>query len=217
MGWFSQFYNSSIGKKFIMAFTGSLLIIFLIVHLLGNLTLFFGEEAFNNYVATLKSFQPIVRVIEVLLALIFLYHIVYGFQLWLKNRKTRPQSYKINAKSKNTDIFSRTTIQTGSIIFIFLIIHLQSFWYPNNFSSHPVNLYNIVSGSFANWIYSSFYVLAIILLGFHLNHGFQSAFQTFGWNHKKYFPLIQKLGTFYSVIIAVGFASIPIYFLLGGR
>jgi len=217
MGWFSQFYNSSIGKKFMMAFTGSLLMIFLIVHLLGNLTLFFGEEAFNNYVATLASFKPIVRVIEVLLALIFLYHIVYGFQLWLKNRKTRPQRYKINAKSKNTDIFSRTTIQTGSIIFIFLIIHLQSFWYPNNFSSHPVNLYNIVSGSFANWIYSLFYVLAIILLGFHLNHGFQSAFQTFGWNHKKYFSLIQKLGTFYSVIIAVGFASIPIYFLLGGR
>ncbi len=217
MGWFSRFYSSSIGKKFIVAFTGTLLMIFLISHLIGNLNLFFGEKAFNNYVAALESLKPIVRVIEVILTAIFVYHIFYGFMLWLENKKARPQQYKISGRSKNTDIFSRTTIQTGSIIFIFLIIHLQTFWYPNNFSGGEVNLYNIVTGWFANWIYSVFYVIAMILLGFHLNHGFQSAFQTFGWNHKKYFPLIQKLGTIYAIIMAVGFASIPIYFLLGGR
>ena len=223
MGWFSRFISSSIGKKLIMALTGILLIIFLIVHLIGNLTLYFGESAFNNYVAALESLKGIVRVIEVLLALIFIFHIWYGFRLWLENKKARPVQYKINGKSKNTDIFSRLTIQTGSVIFIFLVIHLQTFWYPNNFytGSEPPNLYNIVTGWFHDPIYSIFYVLAVILLGFHLNHGFQSAFQTFGWNHKKYFPFIKSVGTIYSIIMAVGFASIPIYFwltfLLGGK
>ena len=214
MGWFSQFISSSIGKKFVMAVTGSLLMLFLIMHLIGNLTLFIGEKAFTDYAGTLESLKPIVRVIEIILALVFIFHIFNGIKLWFENKSARPQAYKINAKSKNTDLFSRTMIQTGSIVFIFLVVHLQTFWYPSNFGGSHESLYSIVTGWFSNPIYSIFYVLAMILLGFHLNHGFQSAFQTFGWNNKKYFPVVQLIGRIYSIVLALGFASLPIYFLI---
>ncbi len=213
MGWFWQFVNSSIGKKITMAVTGILLILFIILHLLGNLTLYWGEQAFMNYANTLESFKPVVRVIEVILALVFLIHIINGVRLWYGNKVSKPKDYAVNAKSKNSDIFSRTTIWSGSIIFIFLVVHLGTFWYPNNFGSHTKTLYAIVTGWFSQPVYALFYVFAMILLGFHLNHGFQSAFQTFGWNHKKYFSFVKSVGTIYAIIMAVGFASLPIYFL----
>ena len=217
MSWLTVALNSSIGKKFVMAFTGAGLILFLIFHLAGNLTLFGGPEAFNGYVEKLDAIKPLIRVIEVFLALVFIFHIYNGFRLWLENRRARPQNYKVSGASKNSNIFSRTTIHTGSIVFIFLVLHLATFWYAFNFSGQPDELslgyYEIVVDWFQNPFYSLFYVLAVILLGFHLNHGFQSAFQTFGWNHKKYFPLIEKTGTIYSIIMAVGFAVIPLYFL----
>jgi succinate dehydrogenase / fumarate reductase cytochrome b subunit len=216
MGWFFSALNSSIGKKIQMALTGSLLILFLIVHLAGNLTLYGGEEVFNSYVHTLEGVKALVRIAEVILAALFLLHIINGFRLWIENKIARPQKYKINGTSKNTDIFSRTMVQTGSVIFIFLVIHLATFWYSFNFSGHPVDgsyeFYDIVVYFFQKAWYVILYIIAMILLGFHLNHGFQSFFQTFGWNHKKYFPFVQKFGTVFSIVIAVGFASIPIYF-----
>jgi succinate dehydrogenase / fumarate reductase cytochrome b subunit len=212
MGWFWQSVNSSIGKKILMAFTGVLLIIYLIIHLAGNLTLFFGAKAFTSYAGILEMIKPLIRVIEVLLAAVFILHIFSGGWVWWENKLAKGKNYKVNAKAKNSSLFSRTMIQSGSLIFIFLIIHLKTIWYPYNFTGQD-NLYKIVSGNFMSPIYSWFYILAMILLGFHLNHGFQSAFQTMGWNHKRYFPLVQALGTIYSVVIAAGFASLPIYFL----
>ena len=217
MGWLSKALNSSIGKKFVMAFTGLGLIIFLIIHLIGNLTLFGGPEAFNGYVDTLDIVKPIIRVIEVGLALVFIFHIINGVRLWIENKQARPDGYKISGQSENTSIFSRTMIYTGSIVFIFLILHLSTFWYAFNLTGEAEELstgyYQIVVDWFQSPVYALFYVFAVILLGFHLNHGFQSAFQTFGWNHKKYFSFIQKLGTVYAAIMAIGFASLPIYFL----
>ncbi|MGD8780083.1 MAG: succinate dehydrogenase cytochrome b subunit [Ignavibacteria bacterium] len=217
MGWLFESLNSSIGKKIVMAVTGICLILFLIIHLAGNLTLFFGAEAFNGYVHTLEPFKPVIRVIEVVLGLIFFFHILNGIRLWYTNRQARPEKYAVNASSKNSTFSSRTMIYTGSIIFIFLVLHLSTFWYYFNFSGHPetgeFTFYKIVIDLFQNYLYAGFYILAMILLGFHLNHGFQSAFQTFGWNNSKYFPLIEKLGQIYSIVMAVGFGSIPVYFL----
>lgn len=217
MGWFFKFINSSIGKKITMAVTGSFLIIFLIIHLAGNITLFIGAEAFNGYVKTLGVVKPFIRVIEVVLLAAFLIHIFNGVRLWVENKKARDVNYKINGSSENSDVFSRTMFLTGSIVFIFLVLHLGTFFWRFNVHD-PEGLanshlyYDIVAGFFKIWWYSAFYVIAVALLGFHLNHGFQSAFQTFGWNHPKYTPLIKKLGTIYAVIMAVGFASMPIYF-----
>ncbi len=219
MGWFTRFIDSSIGKKYVMGFTGFLLIIYLIEHLAGNLSLFWGKEAFNGYAAALETLKPVLRVIEVLLALVFIFHILNGVRLWFLNKRAKPVKYAMPTKSKNRDLSSRTMIITGGTIFVFLVLHLATIWFKYNFDHTGETLYDIVVRLFANPYYSIFYVLAMILLGYHLNHGFQSAFQTFGWNHKKYFPLIQKVGTIYAIVMAVGFASIPIYFLLstGGK
>ena len=106
---------------------------------------------------------------------------------------------------------------TGSIVFIFLVLHLATFFWRFNVHD-PQGLadthqyFDIVTGFFQIWWYVILYIVAVLLLGFHLNHGFQSAFQTFGWNHKKYFTLVQKIGTLYAIIMALGFASMPIYF-----
>lgn len=218
MGWFFKFINSSIGKKFMMALTGSFLLIFLLVHLIGNITLFFGANAFNGYVKTLDVIKPLIRVIEIVLLAAFLLHIFNGVKLWFENKSARgTERYKINGSSENTDLFSRTMFLTGSIVFIFLVIHLGTFFWRFNVHD-PDQLANvheyftIVINFFQIWWYVILYIIAVLLLGFHLNHGFQSAFQTFGWNHKKYFPLVKKVGTLYAIIMALGFASMPIYF-----
>lgn len=222
MGWLYRALNSSIGKKFVMALTGIGLILFLIIHLINNLTLFGGPELFNTVVKNLDNIKPLIRVIEVILALIFIFHIYQGVMLWWENKKARPVGYTINGSSKNSDIFSRTMIWSGSITFIFLVIHLRTFWISFNLGNplaESGKYYDIVVEAFQSPIYSSFYLVAMLLLGFHLNHGFQSAFQTFGWNHKKYFSFVKKLGLAYSVLTALAFASIPIYFLFffGGK
>lgn len=221
MGWLFKSLNSSIGKKFVMALTGTCLILFLVIHLIGNLTLYWGPDAFNTYVSSLDIFKPIIRVIEIILGLIFIVHITYGVWLWFINRNAKTDEstksrYAVNASSKNTDIYSRTTIISGSVIFIFLVLHLSTFWYAFNFghspSDAPHEYYKIVVDWFQDPIYSAAYVVAVVLLFFHLNHGFQSAFQTFGWNNSKYFPLVKLVGTLYAVIMGIGFASLPVYF-----
>ena len=200
-----------------MAVTGSFLIIFLIVHLIGNLTLYFGADAFNGYVLTLDVIKPLIRIIELVLLTAFILHIFNGFRLWLENKRARSVNYKVSGSSENSTLFSRTMFVTGSIVFIFLVLHLGTFFWrfnvhdPQGLADHHL-YFDIVTGFFQMWWYAILYIIAVILLGFHLNHGFQSAFQTFGWNHKKYTPLVKKLGTLYAIIMAVGFASMPIYF-----
>jgi len=218
MGWFLKFLNSSIGKKFTMAITGSFLLIFLIIHLIGNITLFFGPNAFNGYVKALDTIKPLIRVIEIVLLSAFLLHIFNGVRLWIENKIARGGiGYKVNGSRQNTDLFSRTMFITGSIIFIFLVLHLGTFFWRFNVHdpdglANTHEYFKIVISFFQIWWYAILYIIAVLLLGFHLNHGFQSAFQTFGWNHKKYFPLIKKTGTVYAIIMALGFVSMPVYF-----
>jgi succinate dehydrogenase / fumarate reductase, cytochrome b subunit len=228
MGWFLKFLNSSIGKKFMMAVTGSFLLIFLVIHLIGNITLFFGPTVFNAYVSALDTIKPLIRVVEVVLLAAFILHIYNGLRLWLENKKTQGGNfmgkYKVNASSENSSFSSRTSFITGSIVFIFLVLHLGTFFWRFNVHdpeglANTHQYFDVVNGFFQIWWYVALYVIAVLLLGFHLNHGFQSAFQTFGWNHKKYFPLIKMFGTVYAIIMALGFASMPIYFFFfyGGK
>lgn len=217
MSSFIKFINSSIGKKLTMAVTGSFLMIFLIIHLIGNMTLFFGPPAFNGYVLALDVIKPLIRVIEVVLLAAFVLHIFNGLKLWIENKTARGVNYKINGSSENSNLFSRTMFVSGSIVFIFLVSHLGTFFWRFNVND-PMKLANshlyfeIVVYFFGIWWYVLLYVVAMVLLGFHLNHGFQSAFQTFGWNHTKYFPLIKKFGNLFALIMAIGFVSMPIYF-----
>ncbi|MEE9432053.1 MAG: succinate dehydrogenase cytochrome b subunit [Melioribacteraceae bacterium] len=223
MGWLLKSLNSSIGKKIVMAVTGLSLILFLVLHLINNILLYAGRDIFNANVAMLDSVKPFVRVVEVIFALIFFFHIYNGIRLWFQNRKAASGKYAVNASSENSSVYSRTMMLSGSVILIFLISHLATIWRTFNFGmghAKPHDYYGVLEQWFTDPFYSLFYVVAMILLGFHLNHAFQSMFQTFGLHHKKYSPLIEKLGTIYAIVMAVGFASIPIFFYissLGGN
>lgn len=215
MSWLSKSLSSSIGKKIIMAITGLSLILFLTVHFINNMFLFFGKEGFDILVSSLDAVKPIVRVAEFMLVLLFGFHVYNGIKLWWENRKANPEKYAVNAEKENTTFFSRTMPYTGAIILVFLLLHLASLWVKFNFGMEGTHhYYDVVATTFQSLPVAIFYAVVMLVLGFHLNHGFQSAFQTFGWHHKKYTPLVEFIGTAYSVVFAIGFAAIPIYFFI---
>lgn len=216
MSWLKDSLTTSLGRKLIMSITGLFLITFLLTHLLGNLLLFASDygAAFNEY-SRFMSTSPIIRVMEVILVLGFLFHIIDGIALTIKNKSARPVGYK-QRNGVESSIFSRFMSQTGIIIFVFLIIHLNSFTFEHRiFDPENMDFFGTVSEAFQyGWggFYWLFYVIAMVLLAFHLNHGFQSAFQTLGLYHKKYTPTIKTLGLLYSIVVPAAFAAIPIYF-----
>ena len=254
MSEFKQTFNSSLGKKLIMALTGLFLCTFIIVHLGGNLFLFKNDEGygFNMYANFLTHFPPI-EVIAYLLYGAILVHTIYAIILTTKNRKARPVGYASQSKSP-ASFSSKNMGLLGSILFLFIVIHMSDFWYNYKYT-HTVgykeyrtnvltnetivsdfqpadlefehsatsegdveivrvkDLHAKVSESFHNPIYVAFYVLAMLAVAFHLLHGFQSAFQTLGWTHRKYTPVVQFIGTwFFAVIIPIGFALMPVYY-----
>ena len=222
MSWFFNFINSSIGKKIMMATTGLLLCGFLISHLAGNLLLFVGEEAFNNYVFGLKEFGILIRIAEVGLAGLFLAHIANGIRLTLENRQAKGEGNELNDTAANTTLFSRTMPYTGGLVLIFFIIHLFNFWFRFNVQETGMSYYQIVLSSeygFGSQTLSSFYIICMVMLALHLRHGFQSAFQTMGLKNNKYAVLIEGVGVFFWLIIPLGFASMPFYFgfIAGGN
>ena len=132
----------------------------------------------------------------------------------------RPRQYAVKPKDPQSDIPSRIMWVSASIVLIFLVIHLRNFWYVFKFGEPEagVTMYDIVIKTFHEPIYSTLYFVCMILLGFHLWHGFQSSFQSLGLNHKKYTPVIKFLGGVYTIIIAGGFATFPVYFyFMGGK
>jgi succinate dehydrogenase / fumarate reductase cytochrome b subunit len=150
--------------------------------------------------------------------LLFGFHIFNGIKLWWENRQANPEKYAVDASKENSTFYSRTMPYTGGIILIFLLIHLATLWVKFNFGMDGTHhYYDVVATTFQSLPVAIAYVIVMLVLGFHLNHGFQSAFQTFGWHHKKYTPLVEFIGTAYAVIFAVGFAAIPIYFFILSR
>jgi len=214
-------FSSSLGKKYLMAITGLFLCSFLVIHFLGNIALFTDPVQFNEYTRFMSS-NPIIRVMEIVLVTGFLTHIVDAIILTRANKKAQPVKYAMN--KNRSSWYSRNMGLTGSVILAFLILHLQSFWYEYKFGEVLMtvdsngdsikDMFTIVKTAFSEWWYSSIYVLAMILLGSHLNHGFQSAFQSVGLRHKKYTPTIKMLGTGFSISITLGFISFPIYFFI---
>jgi len=217
----ADFFTSSIGKKITMAGLGLFLILFLIVHLGINLLLiiFSDRDAFN-VAAHFMASNIVIKVIEVILFLILLLHIIYGLVVQVQNWLARPIGYKITNYSQ-TSFFSKFMIHTAVIILVFLVIHLSDFYLKAKLFGGVKSL--IINGKeyedlgllvitkFQNPKYIIFYIVCILFLGFHLLHGFQSAFQTFGLNHKSYTPIIKKIGIIYSCIIVTGFTLIPLF------
>jgi succinate dehydrogenase / fumarate reductase cytochrome b subunit len=225
-----QFFTSSIGKKITMGLTGFFLISFLIVHCAINAMIFFndGGQTFNHWGHFMGS-NLLIRTAEIGLFVFLLIHIIQGLLLWKQNRSARPVKYIVTKPNENSKWYSRSMGLLGTLILIFLILHLYHFWVPSRFggiasvpsleettlsdyNNQPVHdLYKEMLMVFQNnLLVVIIYVLGVISLCWHLLHGFQSAFQTFGWNHKKYTPLIKLLGVGYSIIICLLFAMMPI-------
>lgn len=223
MHWFSRFLVSSLGQKLIMSLTGIFLILFLIVHLGGNLLLLVNDngELFNRY-SYFMTHNIVIEVIAYLLYLFILLHTVQGIVLARYIRKSRPTRYKIGTYPKAKPAAKHMFI-LGLLIFAFLCIHMGDLWVKMKWGQLPTvqyagmdhEIYNLfwrVNIVFQQpWIVIV-YLLGVIALAFHLWHGFQSAFQTLGINHKKYSPLIRGIGKAYSIIIPLGFAILPVYY-----
>jgi succinate dehydrogenase / fumarate reductase cytochrome b subunit len=216
-GRLAAFLNSSIGKKALMAVTGLLLIGFLIAHVAGNLTLYADSsgEQFNAYAEQLESFGWLKLAAEVGLVLLFVAHIALGLRTALENREARPQRYKDLAPKGARTISSMTMIVTGVIVLVFLVVHVIDFRLAD-FSQ--VGLARLVVERLSSPLGAGIYLVAMLFLGAHLWHAFQSLFQTLGLRHPTYAPLIRGTGIALAVGLAALFASFPVMcFLFEGR
>jgi succinate dehydrogenase / fumarate reductase cytochrome b subunit len=260
MNWVTKMFSSSIGQKFIMALTGLFLCSFLVIHMIGNLQLFKADDglAFNTYAVFMTTF-PLIKVVSYLLYASILFHAVKGIMLVMKNNSARPVKYAVVNGSANSHWTSRSMGLLGTIILLFIIIHMKNFWYEYKFghevgyTSYYTNmatgetksramsadyiqankleegitadesgqyrvvvvkdLYKEVATEFKEWWLVALYVVCMFAVAFHLYHGFQSAFQTFGINHSKYNGLIKFVGLwFFSILIPASFAAMPLFF-----
>ena len=221
----STLLNSSIGKKFLMGLTGLFLISFLIVHASINSMIWFndGGVTFNKY-AHFMGTNLIVRTIEIGLFAGLLLHVVDGLLLYKKNRDARPIKYAYNNESANSPWYSRSMALLGTLILLFLTLHLSNFWVKTRFTGveqfgldaeHQENLFAMMQQVFQSPIIVAIYVLGCFSLFWHLLHGFKSAFQSLGLNHVKYNELIAVVGISFSIIVPFIFAMMPITIFLG--
>lgn len=210
-----QIVASSVGRKLLMALSGLFLSLFLVVHLGGNLLLFKndGGMAFNEY-SEFMEHNPLVLFLEIILFAGFFIHILDGIWLTLRNKEARPVRYEVNQPQANSSWFSRNMGFTGALVFLFLGVHLRTFMIGQRFLHASASMYESVKTAFENPLYSGFYAVTIAFLGLHLNHGFQSTFQSLGLNHPEYNPWIKRIGLLFSVLVPAGFIAMPIYFLL---
>jgi len=202
-----------------MSLAGLFLCVFLLVHLGINLTLLLNDGGVVFQEAVEFMSLPFVKVFEVVLFGGFLIHIIWGVILVIQNWLARPQSYAVTNNSQ-TSFFSKYMVHTGAVIFAFLCLHFVNFYFVKlGFVSIPEgatskhDFYHMAIKLFSQPVYSFIYIAFMFFLSFHLNHAFQSAFQTLGMNHPKYTPAIKWIGLGYSIIVPAGFAIIPVYFL----
>ncbi len=221
-------YYSSLTKKFIMSLMGLFLITFLFVHLGLNLSVLTdsgnGDYETFNKAAHFMATNPFIQVFQWVLFAAFIIHIFYGIVLQLQNWAARPKRYKVTGSAEE-NVFSQYMIYTGIIVFIFLVIHFVNFFMvakgiiPGIQTVHidgeeMENLGKVIVDLFHNGYYVTFYVVALLLLGFHLDHGFQSAFQSLGLQNKTWGPFIKGLSHLVAIVLTIGFIIIPlvIYF-----
>ena len=214
-------FKNAVGKKYIMGLTGFFLISFLIVHLGINLCALIpdGGETFNKCAEFMAS--PFIKPLEIGLFLGFIVHIVDALVLTLQNRKARPQGYEKSNASANSKWYSRSMGILGTLLLIFLILHLNHFWIPSKVTgminlngNETHNLYALMEQTFSEAWVVLIYAFAQASLAYHLLHGFKSAFQTLGLNHPRYNGIIEGLGVIYSITVPLLFAAIPVILYL---
>lgn len=209
-----NFLTSSLGKKVVMSLTGLFLILFLVVHVTINAMIFVNDsgETFNK-VAHFMSHNIITRILEGGLFLGFILHIVQAYVATAQNQKARPIKYAVNNGAANSRWFSRSMALLGTLILLFLVVHLGNFWVPTKkalFADEEHNTFESMKAVFSQWYFVVIYLAGVISLAYHLLHGFSAAFQSLGLAHRKWTPVIKFLGAAFSIIVPLIFALMPI-------
>jgi succinate dehydrogenase / fumarate reductase cytochrome b subunit len=215
--------QSSLTKKYVMAIAGLFLITFLFVHLGINLLVLLPDTSWFNIAAHFMGTNILIKIFEIVLFGGFIIHIIYGLILQIQNWMARPNRYKVEGWSHKSP-FSKFMIHTAAIIFIFLVIHLIDFYFKAKFGhiadvmidgEHYHDLATLVLAKFKLIGFVIGYIVALVILGFHLHHGFQSAFQSLGLNHKTYTPIINVVGNLVALILVGGYILIPLVIYFG--
>ncbi|RPJ71161.1 MAG: succinate dehydrogenase cytochrome b subunit [Acidobacteria bacterium] len=215
-------YSSSVAEKFLIALTGLALFLYLVVHMAGNALVFFGPETFNGYAHMLIT-NPLVIPAEIGLAAIFLLHVYKTAVMWWRNRAARPGGYvrrRWAGGPSRKSLASTTMIYTGVITAVFVVLHVRAFKYGAYYQvegEEVRDLYRLVVEFFQSPLNVLFYEACLVLLGFHLWHGFSSAFESLGADAPRYTPRVLLLGKVLAVLIAGGFIAVPLWVYFGGR
>ena len=217
----SGFLQSSIGQKLIMSLSGLFLIVFLLVHLAVNMLLVFDSsgELFNQG-AHFMATNPMIKIVEPVLAIGFLVHIIYAAILTLQNQRARPGGYQKFDQSNSSKWASRNMFVLGGFVFGFLALHIANFYMKIKFGDPGIvtvdgvemhNAHAVVVSYLSQWWYSALYVVWAVFLGLHLHHAFWSAFQTIGLSNQLWRTRLQTVSNIYAIVVAGGFAFIAIY------
>lgn len=212
MNWVFRTLGTSVGKKQLMAVTGLLFLVFLVTHLLGNLSIYGGPAAFMQYALGLHALGKLLVIAEVGLLVALVIHVSTAVVLFFENRRARPVKYAVDKGGGGRTFSSQTMPYTGLLILGFVLVHLATF--SHNFVDQTSrNIFQIATEVLSQKVYFAIYVGAMVAVGLHVRHGLWSAFQTVGANHPKYMPFIQKLSIIFAVIVALGFGSLPFVIL----
>lgn len=211
--------QSTIGRKFLMALSAMFLLIFLLIHLSVNLLSLFGEEGPFNAASHFMGYNPLIQfAMQPVLIIGVVFHFVMGFVLEIKNKNARPVKYAVAKNSGNSTWMSRNMIISGAVILAFLGVHFYDFWvhemnykYLEGLAIEEGRYWEELHAKFADPIRVAFYVISFVLLGLHLSHGFQSSFQSIGARHPKYLKCVNTLGTWYSILIPLGFIIVAVF------
>lgn len=208
-------YASSLGKKILMAVTGIILFLYVVAHMLGNLQIFMGPKQINHYAELLHSNLAVLWGARLVLLFSVGVHIVAAIQLWLRNRASRPVKYRV-FRPPAVDYAARTMVWSGPIIAAFVVYHLLHFTTGTLLEGYQhLKPYENVINGFSHPLVAIAYIVAIVLLCFHLYHGLWSLFQTFGWEHPRLDPWRRRFAVAFAVLIGVGFCSVPLAVLTG--
>ncbi|MBR9861000.1 succinate dehydrogenase cytochrome b subunit [bacterium] len=209
--------SSSIGRKVVMALSALFLILFLLLHFSVNFTSIFSEDVFNVASEFMGTNWIVQFIMQPILILGVLVHFIMGFYLEIKNRSSRQVKYAQYNGASNSSWMSRNMIITGIVILLFLGLHFLDFWVPEmkykyiEGGTDATRYYEELVHEFSNPWRVLVYCLSFVFLALHLLHGFQSSFQSMGWNHPKYTPIVKRLGDIYSIVIPLGFISIALF------
>ena len=212
MSWLSRVFTRSVGKKQCVAVTGIFLCLFLVAHLIGNLLLYAGAEAFDAYARTLEE-SPLLPFAELGLLALFAAHMALTVWVTVENWRARPVRYRGKRWEGGKTLGSASMWITGPLILAFLVLHLIDFRLADR---QGMDLSEMVFVKYLAFPYMFVYVAAMLVVALHVSHGFQSAFRSLGLVHPRYLPLIQWASWVLAVVAAVGFASIPLWIYLSG-